>query len=364
MPKQSKKPARVVQSIAQRRYVSSTEVARLAGVSQSAVSRTFTEGASISPRTRKKVVDAAEKLGYQPNSLPRILLSQRSALIAIVVGGMYNPYYAGVVEMFTRRLQEAGNTVLLFAVDHGEYFDAVMPQILGYRVDGIISALSLISPEAAERYAKTKVPVVLFNGKVRNERVASVCADNVGGGREVARLFLECGATRFGFIGGKSGNLATEDRIAGYMGQLAASGHGDVKVAYGNYVFEGGFDAAISLLGEPDRPNALFCANDLMAIGALEAARTKLGLRVPEDVMIAGFDDIPASSWPSIQLTTVRQDSARMVNEAIKLLDQMIEGDGLQSTAPRVVDAPLIERRTTPGRLKQRSSKKRLSPKK
>jgi DNA-binding LacI/PurR family transcriptional regulator len=333
-----------------RKYVSSMEVARLAGVSQSAVSRTFTEGASVSESTRRKVMDAANAIGYQPNSLPRILQNQRSSLIAIVIGGMHNPFYATIVEMFTRRLQESGNTVLLFAVKHGEYFDDVIPQILGYRVDGIISALSLLTPEKADRSAITKIPIVLFNGKIRNDYVASVCADNVAGGRDVARLFLECGATRFGFIGGKKGNLATEDRMSGYVGHLAAAGIGGVKVGYGNYQFEGGFDAAKILLGKRHRPNALFCANDLMAIGALEAARAELGLRVPEDLMIAGFDDILPSRWPCIQLTTVRQDAVRMVDEALEILERMIEGDGLESTAPRVVAAPLIERKTTPSR--------------
>lgn len=345
-------------SVPRRPYVSSVEVARLAGVSQSAVSRTFTEGASVSPKTRRKVIEAADKLGYQPNSLPRILQTQRSSLVAIVIGGMYNPFYATVVEMFTRKLQETGNTVLLFSVNHGEYFDDAMPHILGYRVDGIISALSLISTEAAERYSKTKIPVVLFNGKIRNERVASVCADNVSGGRDVAQLFLECGATKFGYIAGKSGNLATEDRMMGYLGHLATSGHGDVKVVYGNYQFQGGFEAALSLLRAPKRPNAIFCANDLMAIGALEAARSELGLRVPEDVMIAGFDDIPASAWPSIQLTTIRQDAPRMVDEALKILGRLIEGDLLESAAPRLVPAPLVERKTTPARQRsQRRSK-------
>jgi DNA-binding LacI/PurR family transcriptional regulator len=350
MPRQDRSKVPTLKEVSKRRYASSTQVAKLAGVSQSAVSRTFTNGASVSAKTRRKVLKAAEALGYEPNNLPRILQARRSSLIAIVTGGMYNPFYALVVEKLTREIQKRGSTVLLFSTDHDVYFDDAIPLILGYRVDGIISALSLISPKAAERCVKTNVPVVLFNGKVRNERVASICADNLGGGRDVAQLFLERGAKRFGFIGGKSGNLANEERMSGYIGHLAAKGITDVEIRYGNYVYEDGFKAAMEMLKKPKRPNAVFCGNDIMAIGALDVARSQLGLRVPQDVMIAGFDDIPAASWASIQLTTVRQDATKMVNESLKVLDQMIETEPFETSAPRVVHAPLIERQTTPPR--------------
>src|ERR1700732_1546724 len=106
-----------------KKYPSSTEVAKLAGVSQSAVSRTFTEGASVSERTRKKVIKATEALGYSPNILPKILQTNRSGLVAIVIGEMSNPYYAHVLEIFSRQLQEHGKRVVLCSVSHGEYID-------------------------------------------------------------------------------------------------------------------------------------------------------------------------------------------------------------------------------------------------
>src|SRR5258706_3956665 len=228
---------------AAKKYASSIDVARLAGVSQSAVSRTFTAGASVSPKTRKKVLKAAEALGYQPSMIPRIMLTHRSSLIAIAIGGMYNPYYAGVVELFTREIQKKGNSVLLFGVDHNEYIDEVVPMILGYRVDGLISALSILSPEAAESCAKQNAPVVLLNGKVRNDWVSSVCCDNVAGGRAVGGLFIARGARHFGFIAGKPGNSAHEDRLAGYFRRLVEAGVRDMSMAYGGYRYEGGFPA-------------------------------------------------------------------------------------------------------------------------
>lgn len=330
-----------------KKYSSSIDVARLAGVSQAAVSRTFTEGASVSAKTRKKVIIAAEELGYRPSVIPRIMLTQKSSLIAIVSGGLYNPFYAQMIELFAREIQKRGSNVLFFSVDHGEYIDEVIPKILGYRVDGIISALSIISAEAAQSCAKMNVPVVLFNGKVRNEWVASVCSDNVTGGREIASLFVKRGAKRFGYIAGKKGNMANEDRLAGFVGGLIELGERDVRIAYGNFRYEEGFAAACELIGQEERPDAIFCANDLMAIGTMEACRSKYHLRVPEDVMIAGFDDIPAASWPSIDLTTLRQDGPRMVEEALAILDRMISGEQQSGGALQLVQAPLIERGST-----------------
>lgn len=335
------------ENASRKKYASSVDVAKLAGVSQSAVSRAFAEGGSVSAKTRKRVMVAAEELGYQPSLIPRIMLTHRSSLVAIVIGGMYNPFYAGAIELFSREIQKNGSNVLLFSVDHGEYIDEVIPLILGYRVDGIISALSIISKEAAESCAKMKIPVVLFNGKIRNDWIASVCSDNVAGGRDIASLFINKGGKRFAFIAGKKDNMANEDRMAGYFGRLMEHGVGDIPILYGNFRYEGGYSAAIDLMKRKDRPDAIFCANDLMAIGAIEAIRSECGLEVPKDVMVAGFDDIPAAGWPSLQLTTVRQDAPRMVEEALGVLARMIEGQPQAGGSLRLVAANVVERRST-----------------
>jgi len=330
-----------------KKYASSLDVARLAGVSQAAVSRTFTEGASVSAKTRQKVVAAADKLGYRPSIIPRIMLTSRSSLIAVVSGGLQQPFYASVVERFSREIQKSGSTVLLFSVNHGEYMDEIIPKILSYRVDGVVSALSIVSPEAADSCAKMHVPVVLFNGRIRNEWVTSINSDNVTGGREVAELFIRRGARRFGFIGGRKGNMANDDRMAGYVGRLTDEGVTDLRIEYGNFVFDGGCEAMRAMMHDGTRPDAIFCASDLMAVGALETARSEFKLLVPEDLMIAGFDDIPAASWPSIGLTTIRQDRVRLVSEALSVLDAMISGSLRSGGLVRVVAAPLVERSST-----------------
>lgn len=329
-----------------KKYASSMDVAKLAGVSQSAVSRTYTEGASVSAKTREKVLKAAEELGYGPSVIPRIMLTHKSSLIAIVSGGLYNPFYAGVVEKLAQEIQKAGSNVMFFSVNHGEYIDEIVPDILGYRVDGIISALSIVSREAAERCAKMHTPVVLFNNKLSNEWVASICSDNVEGGRQVAALLVRRGGKRFAYIGGKKDNLASEDRFAGYLAGLMRDGISDVAVAYGDFRHDEGNAAAMKLLKRRDRPDAIFCANDLMALGAMEAARA-LGLSVPQDVMIVGFDDIPAASWPSFDLTTVRQDGDAMIRRALDQLSKMVDGEQLAGNSLHLIAAPLIERGST-----------------
>lgn len=300
---------------------SSTDVARLAGVSQSAVSRAFTAGASVSAKTKEKVLAAARKLGYKPSILPRILVTHRSQLIAIVIGGLYNPYYARVFELFTRRFQEQGYQVLVFFVDHNEYFDDVIPLIMRYRVDAIISALSLLSTEAADECAHMKVPVVLLNGRRQNNWVSSVCCDNVEGGRQIANLFHKRGARRFAYIAGKE-TLANTDRQQGFVGRLQELGIEDIQIVQGDFHYEGAVDAARILLDLTDRPDAVFCANDITAIGFMETARHSYGLKIPNDVMVAGFDGATFAEWPSYSLTTVQQNADEMVDTAIALLKQ------------------------------------------
>lgn len=330
-----------------KRYVSSIDVAKRAGVSQAAVSRTFTVGASVSAKTRAKVQAAAEELGYRPSMIPRIMFTNRSSLIAVVSSGVIHPFYASIIDSFAQEIQRRGKTVLFFSVKDREYMDEVIPRIGGYQVDGILSASSIASPAVAERFAQMQVPVVLLNSRLRNEWVHSVNSDNVSGGRDVASLLLRKGARNFAYVAGRRGNMTSEDRLAGFVGRLAEEGYTDVRIEYGNYTYEGGCLAARLLLEGSSRPSGIFCANDLMAIGLLETARTEFGLRAPDDLMIAGFDDIPAAAWPSIGLTTVRPDADRMVAEALALMEGKLAGQIDSGGLLKVVPTHLVERSST-----------------
>lgn len=330
------------------RYASSVDVARLAGVSQSAVSRTYKPGGSVSAETRRKVLAAAEELGYRPSLIPQIMLNHRSYLVAIVIGGMYNPFYATVLEEFTVKLQAIGHQVLLVHVESDHSLDAIIPRLASYRVDAIVSALAILSPRSADELARFKIPVISFNTPVKNEWVSSVSCDNEGAARQIADLFVARGARRFGYITGPAGSPANEERLAGFRSRLAEHGVTDLQIAPADFRYQGGQQAAVTFFGKDETPpEAIFCANDLLAMGAMDAIRKVAGLRVPEDVLIAGFDDIPAASWLAYDLTTFIQDAPMMVEEALNIVSSTTVSHASAGEIRIVVPARLIERGTT-----------------
>lgn len=330
-----------------RRYPSSTDVARLAGVSQSAVSRTFSEGKSVSDDTRRKVLKAAKKLGYSPNFIPRILLKHRSHLVAVVISGTSNPFYALAFEEFTKSLQKTGHQVLLIHTDSDHSLDGVLPRLASFRVDAVVSALPVLSEEAAQSLARINIPAISFNTPVKNRWVASVCADSAGGAALIADLFVQRGARSFGYISGSAGSHASCERLRGYQERLRRHGMDRIATANGDYRYDGGYEAILGLRAQGPLPDAIFCGNDLMALGAMDALRHELGLSVPDDVLVAGFDDVPEASWASYSLTTVIQDYKRMVADAMEVLQSMMTSGPTAGGILRVVPGNLVERAST-----------------
>jgi len=329
-----------------RRYPSSTDVARIAGVSQSAVSRTFSGGKLVSPETSRKVYEAAEKLGYSPNFLPRILLKHRSHLVAVVISGTSNPFYARALEEFTKALQTMELQVLLVHNDKEHSLDEIVPKLASYRIDAIVSALPVLSSDAAAAFARLKIPTISFNTPVKNKWVSSVCSDGASGGSLIADLFVTRGARTFAFVAGSEGSYASKERLQGYRSRLIEHSFINIDILTGDFQYQGGFNAVLEFKRRGSVPGAIFCANDLMAIGALDALRD-VGLKVPEEVLVAGFDDVPEASWSGYDLTTVEQDCKSMVAEAIASLRTMISSNTSAGGQLKIVQGRLIERSTT-----------------
>ncbi|TXN00920.1 substrate-binding domain-containing protein [Methylobacterium sp. WL64] len=327
-----------------KRYPTSVEVARLAGVSQSAVSRTFTPGASVSARTRDKVLAAAETLGFQPSLIPRIMLTDRSGLVALVVGGLENAFYARVVQVFAARLREAGNQIVLVPVDSDYTLDAVAARLAQYRVDAIVSALAVLSQDAAETLSASRIPVVSFNTPVTAERIGSVGSDNALGGRQAAALLHDRGVRHPAFIAGPADSPASAERLAGFRDGLRAAGLPEPRVAGSAYTYEGGAEAAMRI--RADAPfDGVFCANDLGALGAIDALR-RAGRRVPDEVRVIGYDDIPAAGWGGYDLTSFDQDVPALVEAALAMIARMSGPE--TALGERVLIPPrLIERGST-----------------
>jgi DNA-binding LacI/PurR family transcriptional regulator len=321
------------------------EVAKLAGVSQSAVSRAFTGGASVSKETRAKVVRAAAKLGYRPSAIPRIMLTHRSNLVAIAAGGLYNPMMAALLEAYTLRLQNDGRQVLLFHVEGSEPLDQYIPRLASYRVDALFITRCIMSRESAEEFHKFRIPIISFNTEHQNDWVSSVRPDDMGGGEKIAQLFIAKGAARLGYLGGLPDNIASNGRLAGYQQALRKARRKISSLQYGAFRYEAGFEAATKMFSRQDRPDAVFCGNDLIAMGAIDALR-RMKIRVPEDVLIAGFDNIPQAAWEAYDLTTLAQSIEGTIDRSMQLFYEAL--DGKQHNSVRaLVPVTLIERRST-----------------
>lgn len=326
------------------------EVARQAGVSQSAVSRTFTPGASVSSATRQKVLAAAAALGYRPNALARSLITRRSRIIALVMNYLDNQFYPQVIEKLSQQLQQEGYHVLMFIGESGQHnADAVLTDILQYQVDGIVLASTTLSPELARNCEASGVPVVLLNrlaqmGQQALQGTSSVTTANRQGGQLVAQWLLARGYRRIAYLAGLDNASTSVEREAGLREGLAQAGMALHARANGDYNFETAQHAMRQLLALPKRPDAVFVANDHMAIAALDVARIECGLRVPQDVAVVGFDDIAPARWGSYQLTTVLQDVPAMVQTTVELLMEQMQG---RVQARHVVlECRLIERAT------------------
>ena len=303
-------------------------MARLAGVSQSAVSRAFTPGASVSEGTRRQIIAAARTLGYRPNAIARSLITRRSRVIGLVVAYLQNHFYPDVLELMSRQFQEKGYHILLFTADAGGHADPVMEEILASRVDALILASTTLSSALAADCQAAGIPVLMFNRKARVASVSSVTGENLRGGQVIADFLIAGGHERFAFVAGMENSSTSQDREKGFMSVFAGRGLPAPVRAVGHYSFDGAGCAARELFSRPDRPDAIFCGNDHMGIAIAEVARSEFGLRIPADVSLIGFDDVGPARWPSFSLTSFSQPVGPMVEKAVDLIIQQIEEPG------------------------------------
>jgi DNA-binding LacI/PurR family transcriptional regulator len=347
--------------------ITSQQVAQLAGVSQSAVSRVYTLGASASKKTTAKVHKAAATLGYRPNVLARAMVSGKSRIIGLVVAYLENQFYPDAIEKLSTQLQEKGYHVLIFmASKTASNIDSVVEEILDYQVEGIIFASVALSSQLADRCRSAGIPIVLFNRSQDGEGLSCVTSDNFSGGAKAARFLLAGGHKKIGYIAGWEGASTQRDREFGFTAALQQAGAtlyarevGDFSMEKASAATRRMFsnaqpDAALNddpdtaFIDGPDAalkesPDAVFVANDHMAFAVMDTLRFELGLRIPEDVSVISYDDVPAAAWPAYNLTTVRQRANQMVQETVRILMEQIHSDGLQSQQI-AIGSPIIVR--------------------
>ena len=302
-------------------FVSAQQVAERAGVSRSAVSRAFTPGASIGREAREKVMKAALELGYQVNDLARGLIARQSRLVGIIATRPEVGFRAHLVAALSKALIARGSLpVLLNTGDTERDMQATQNMLLGYRAEATI-VLSGSPPETMlEGARRTGQPLVLIG---RSEPgTDSVLADNAGAATQAAERLVARGAQRIALVGAGIGTEAIVEREQAFVDAILRLGAEARVVRGADADYAGGEAAARELFESGASPDAVFCVNDLLAMGLIDHARLAVGRRIPEDMAVIGFDDLPEASRTTYRLTTFHQDPAMVAARAIRLLDR------------------------------------------
>jgi DNA-binding LacI/PurR family transcriptional regulator len=325
-----------------KRAVTSIDVAARAGVSQSAVSRTFSVGAPVSEETRHKVLRAARELSYRPNAIARSLSTRQSNIIGVVVSNFDNPHYPVVLEALSRALQLKGKHTMLFWVDPGNA-DVVLNELLSHQLDGIVIDSTPRSAQLAEQCSEMGIPVVMFNRATEGTSTDSVTCDNRQAGQLAGEKLIATGHRRIAFISGRSQSSTSAEREKGLRDALCHAGISLFAQASGDWDRATASAAVNALMSKPVRPDAIVVASDFMAFAVMDTLRHELKLRVPEDVSVIGFDNVPQSAWSSYSLTTVAQSVGKLVAATVELLTHPAPPDASVSRNV-TVGCELIER--------------------
>lgn len=334
-----------------RRSVSARDVADLAGVSRASVSRCFTPGASISPEARARIISAAETLGYQVNRLASGLIRNETGLVALIAAEVETPYRSSLLAALTRQLQAAGKVGVLINTDRSdESVDHALRQAISYRADAAIFLSGLPAQSLAETCLRNGMRLVLINRDEERSGSIRIRLDDAEAGRRAVTHLLATGCQRLALASSRVGTTSINAREQGFRDAVRDAGIELIEARFGPTAYETGLDLGMALLTRPDRPDGIFCTTDLMACGIMDVARWRLGLDIPNELSIIGFDDIPQAAWEGYDLTTFAQPVEDMAAVGIEWL-----------LHPAAEPGPGAEQvlRT---RLVQRSSVRRMAP--
>lgn len=311
------------------RNITARQVADHAGVSISAVSRAFTEGASVAPATRRKIMKVAGALGYQPNVMARSLMTGRTELIGLVSNNFDNPAFMEIFDLFTRRLQDHGLRPLLANLSGNSDPQQAIAMLRQYSVDCAIVASSTVSPAFIKGCISANIPLVHAFGKQSAKHPKHVVStDNVQGGKLAAKILLDHGYHRLAFLGGPRTASSTTDRLRGFRAGLRESGLTPITEVFAEtYSHQSGRDTMLELLNDKE-VEAVFCGDDILAIGTLDACKER-GIVVPDDIGVLGFNDIEMASWAAYELSTIRQPIADIIVAAVERSIELVADHNL-----------------------------------
>lgn len=321
------------------------EVAERAGVSISAVSRTFTEGASVSTKMRSKVEDAARTLHYAPNLIARSLMTNRTKLIGLVANNFQNPVFLEVFDLYTQALQDQGFRPLLVNLSHVTDPSDSLRLLRQYNVDGVIIATSTLPPAFALAFHNSGIPTVhTFGRYAKRPRINVVGIDNVACGKLAAETLLSYGYGSVAFLGGPQSATSTQDRAAGFINHFESKTNQKVKISFAEaYAYEAGRHAMQGLLYQTDI-EAVFCGDDLICMGAMDAARDAKR-KIPDDIGFIGFNDMAMASWLAFNLTTIRQPITEIILQSVERVLSLVVNPK-QKPQSKLFSCSVVERGT------------------
>jgi len=323
------------------------DIAAEAGISYATVSRALNNRPGVNKDTKFRV-QAAERLGYSPNAAARSLVTRQACALALVIPDITNPFFPEVARGVEEAAARAGYSVFLCNTNwNGKKELSFLSLFESRRIDGLILASSNDNGTIAEKFAQTCLPLVAISSFARDIQCNQVIIDDVRGGYLAGCHLLEHGYKRIAFIGGLEGTQATKERFSGFLKSLAEAGiEIDPELCrYGSFTWKSGYHNTLKLLNMAGRPDAIFAANDLLAMGVMQAA-DELGLNIPGDLAVIGFDDISFASYPRVCLTTIAQPKNKLGQVAAELILTELK-EGQKKEFSKIVLAPeLLIRRS------------------
>ncbi len=322
------------------------DVAERASVSVASVSRVLNGAGPVTEPTRRRILDAVEALQYVPHSGARSLSTSRTHTVGVILPDLFGEFFSELIRGLDVAAREQGyHLIVSSSHDDAEEAAAAMRSMRG-RVDGLIVLSPHLDGASLAAGQAGGVPVLLMNGGGQDSGRPSIVIDNHGGARTAVEHLLDLGRRRIAHVAGPSGNLEAEARLAGYLEAMAEAGL-ESRVVEGDFTQASGHGAGVELMGN-ERPDAIFAANDMMAVGVMLALQ-EAGVRCPDDVAVVGFDDVPIAALVRPSLTTLQIRIADNGRRALERLVGLIESTGqdLADTACDVVTPELVVRQSS-----------------
>ncbi len=328
--------------------VTSKDVAKLAGVSQSTVSRVFNPNSDreVKAEIKEAVLEAGRKLGYKPNIIARGLVSRKTNMVGVVVANPIGPFYSKIINGLTAKLQQNGAQPLVFTLEEQEDIQDIIDKVMQYQVDGVVITSSALSVEMADKFTGKHLPTVLFNVYKKYNDISCIYSDNMESGRMAAKLLVDTGHKNIAYITYRKSAFTIHERKQGFYEELKKHGIEYIIEENCDYTYEAGYEIGLKLLQRKNMPDGIFCVSDVIAMGVMDAIRNESNLKIPQDVAIIGFDDIPQASWKSYDLTTIHQPVELLIDKTVDALFKLIN-----QTDPREiiekVSTEIIVRKST-----------------